>query len=486
MSEVSTRLLSERSAGLEVPVFAIPREGDLGCGDTQVVHELIDLAHALGLQSLTILPIQETVKGNDPFSPLSLFALDPIHIDASPEKVADISKESYEAVLASFPMAQESSQRSLRYNRVKKLKLDLLWRGFEAFWETHYLKGTERARNYHRFCTREGAWLPDYSLYRMLMDFEQGRESWEDWSEDYGRYADAKQFVATIAAKKPEAVERQLAFYAYVQWIADTQWQAVKAHAERCEITLITDLRCAISPHCVEFFRAPDSYRTEQVEGQRKAVCEENLLGQLEARLRRLAPLFDQFRVLDFQDTTTKLDGDGAVQAFLKRFPQSTSEELTENPIKVAWESLPSLSMQTTELWPAPNGKLIPPMATGQSFTQFGSESLKRLWTHDKVFRRRLVNQWSVDPKEFGQETSLSLLRKLFQYPGRHVHISFLDLAGLENDPGTLWLARFEKGPRDLMEDPHWDRFRTSFRKILEQTSRLRPVSSPEKALESV
>ena len=27
-----------RSAGLEVPVFAIPRDGDLGCGDTQVVH----------------------------------------------------------------------------------------------------------------------------------------------------------------------------------------------------------------------------------------------------------------------------------------------------------------------------------------------------------------------------------------------------------------------------------------------------------------
>ncbi|MGY8690693.1 MAG: 4-alpha-glucanotransferase, partial [Verrucomicrobiales bacterium] len=184
----SQNIAPERSAGLEVPVFAIPREGDLGCGDTQVVHELIDLAKEVGLGSLNLLPIQETVKGNDPFSPLSLFALDPILLDVSPWTLDDLQSVAYDRLTKDVSSSHGSESNALSYNKVKKLKLDLLWQAFEHFWKTHFLEGSSRARDYHRFCKREAAWLPDCSMYRMLMDFEQGRESWEDWSEDYGCY----------------------------------------------------------------------------------------------------------------------------------------------------------------------------------------------------------------------------------------------------------------------------------------------------------
>ena len=67
---------SDRSAGLEVPLFAIPRDGDLGAGDTACLHQLIDLSSELGLGFLTSLPIQETAKGNNPYSPICQQALE--------------------------------------------------------------------------------------------------------------------------------------------------------------------------------------------------------------------------------------------------------------------------------------------------------------------------------------------------------------------------------------------------------------------------
>ena len=483
MSASSTTATNTRSAGLEVPVFAIPRPGDLGCGDTQVVHELIDLAHEVGLQSLTLLPIQETVKGNDPASPVSVFALDPILLDVSPWTLADLESETYDRIVGKNRPSE--NQDSLAYNQVKKLKLDLLWQAFESFWDKHFLKGTRRARAYHRFCKAQEHWLPDYCMYRMLMDFEQGRESWEDWSEDYGCYADARQFVAAISAKKPEAVERQLSFYAYVQWIADSQWQDVRAHAARLKIRLITDLHCAIPPHCAEFFRDPKDYRMELSDGRQTAVPESDLLGHIESRLRRLKPIFDEFRIPDFRTTVRNLEHDSQLQTFIHNLPNPHTVDHGETPIKVAWESLPSLAMQSAQLWPAPNGQLSPPGANAQmSFTSFGANSLRRLWAHDKGFRRKLKNQWAVNPKQYDLKTTLALLRKLFQYPATFVQISYLDLAGLENDPGASWLARYAKGPREIMDDPEWDTFRSEFRKMLQQTSRL-PESS-EKPVESM
>ncbi len=470
--------IPKRAAGLEIPVFAVPREGDLGAGDTQGVRQLIDLAADLGLQSLTLLPILETVKGNDPFLPIGLYALDPLLLDVSPWALKDLPVHLYDQARQSGAAGTSS----LQYNKAKRLKLDLLWQAFDQFWSNEYLRGTDRAYHYHKFCHSHAKWLPDYCLYRLLMDFEQGKESWEDWSDDYGCYKDARGFVASIAAKKTEAIERQLAYYAYIQWIAEEQWLGVKAHAESAGIELITDMDCAISPHSAEFFRSPEDFRMQMGEGRQTAICDRDLLEHLKSRLRRLAPLFDHFRIRDFRETTRELSEDETIKDFLARLPGPFNEPAT-SPIKVAWESLPALDMKAAQLWPAPNGQLLPPRPGAQmSFSSFGATSLRRLWSSDMLFRRRLKNQWAVNHKAYDMKTTLALLRKLFQYPARHVQISYVDLAGLENDPASAWLTRYDKGVSDLTKAPDWDEFREEFRKILDQTGRLQGVEKTEKS----
>lgn len=479
-------MMSSRSASLEVPVFAIPRNGDLGCGDTQAVHDLLELAGELRLQCLTLLPIQETVRDNDPSSSISLYALDPILLDVSPQALVDLPPADYERLTAEFPEPGQDDG-VLDYSRVKKIKLDLLWEAFGHFWENQYLQGTPRAGEYHRFCRHERAWLPDYSMYRMLMDFEEGRASWEEWSEDYNLYEDAKQFVARIAANKPEAVERQLAFYAYVQWMAEVQWQSVHLHAERLGIRLTTDVHCAISPYCSECFRAPDRFHLQTSHGQKTAICREGFLKHLESRLRRFSSIFDQFRILDFRHTLAHVNEDENLRAFVTRLP-NLEREAPSMTAKVQWEGLPSLVMRAEHLWPAPNGQLTAPAADAQmSFSSFGAQSLRRLWSRDARFRSRLKNHWSVDPKIYDAKATLSLLRRLFQHPAPDVQIAYVDLAGLENNPGAPWLARYSKGPRHLMEGPDWDQFREKFRKMLRETSReAEPVEKPAEPVEKL
>ncbi len=473
-------MTSARTAGLEVPVFAIPRDGDLGCGDTRVVHELIDLAAELRLHHLTILPIQETVRDNDPASAISIYALDPILLDVDPAAVEDASPEAYQRIAAT-----SEASGALAYGRVKKAKLDLLWQAFEQFWEKHFLQGTSRARAYHRFCRSEQNWLPDYALFRLLMDFEQGSEAWQDWNDEYARYGAAKRFLVGLATKKPEAVERQLAFYAYVQWIADDQWRRVRTHAERMGVRLITDLHCAISPDSADFFRSPSHYRMEMIKGRRTATCRTKLLGHLEARLRRQASFFDQFRIADFRQSSAHAEKtEEDLRAFLDRLPDPDGDSAAMH-FKVDWQSPPSLPMRSAQLWPAPNGHLLPPEARPlMSFSSFGTDSLRRLWTNDPRFRSRLKNQWAVNPERYDARTTLSLLRKLFQHPAPDVQISYMDLAGLENNPSDGWLTRYPKGPHDLRQSAEWEDFRTEFHKILEQTSRT--LEPSEKAVESV
>ncbi len=479
VNESSSIRVPQRSAGLEIPVFAIPRPGDLGAGDTGCVHQVIDLAAMLGLGSLTLLPIQETVKGNDPSVPVSVFSLDPMLLDLHPKVLPDLTEEAFHKLAGDQATSQLKPNNQLPYHRVKRLKLDLLWQAFEHFWKHHHQTGSQRARDYHRFCIEHATWLPDYCLYRLLMDFEQGKERWEDWSDEYACYGDAKRFIADIAANKPAAVERQLAYYGYVQWVAYRQWQGVREHADECQLQLITDVHCAISPHCAEFFKSPESFRLES--GQ-SAVWDGDLLEHLENRLMGLSGVFSQFRVPDFRKTTSLLEGvdDETIKKFIATAAIAAESDSSSTPIKVAWESLPAMAMQSSSLWPAPNGRLNPPMPGAQmSFSSFGGNSLRRLWSNNMLFRRRLKNQWAVNTSTYDLSTTSALMRKLLQYPARHIQISYQDLAGLENEPGVSWLARYDKGVDDLLEEPAWEDFCNEFRKILKHTGRL--ARSPEK-----
>jgi 4-alpha-glucanotransferase len=236
----------ERIAGVLVPVFALRRDDDLGIGDVGGLRELVDWAAEAGLGFIQLLPVNEMGGDHSPYNAISSVALEPLTLDVSPGAVRELTEADHARALAGTDLAALRAG-DVDYPAVRRLKSDLLWRAFEAFREQHYWKGTGREAEFLEFCSAERHWLYDYCRFRLLLDMEGGREDWETWPEDYRDADRAWAFLDRLLETEREKTEHQLAFYAYVQFVAQEQWDAVAAHARARGVKLMGDVPYGVS-----------------------------------------------------------------------------------------------------------------------------------------------------------------------------------------------------------------------------------------------
>lgn len=268
MSEVTTNssvdpagknLCSRRSAGVLVPLFSLRRQGGLGIGDVTALKEFVDWAAGIGLGFVQLLPVNETGSDNSPYNAISSVALDPLMLDCSPEALPDLARKQYEKVLSS---ADEDllHDGKVHYEMVRLLKLELLWRSFQMFFSTQYKKRTERDLAFHAFCEQEQKWLADYCLFRLFMDMEGANQNWQSWSEDYNTVDKAREHLKRLLVAEPEKTERQLVFYAYIQWVAQQQWGDVSVYAKERGVALMGDMPIGVALSSADVFANPDLF----------------------------------------------------------------------------------------------------------------------------------------------------------------------------------------------------------------------------------
>ena len=235
-----------------VPVGSLRRDGDLGIGDTAALRELVDWAAETGLGVLQLLPINETGSDHSPYNAISSVALDPVLVDltALPELKGKDFKAARKSVAASVFTTD-----LVDYDAVKKLKRGLLELAFERFWEKN--RETKRGGNFNAFCEAESGWLDDYCKFRWLMSHEGGKESWDLWSINYNKPRLARDWIEARRKTGRGRVERELAFYAWMQWIAFSQWREIRQYAEDQDVKLMGDVPIGISYYSVDVFFEP-------------------------------------------------------------------------------------------------------------------------------------------------------------------------------------------------------------------------------------
>ncbi len=259
MSEMPS---DRKNAGVLIPVFSIRTEHDLGIGDVAGLREFIEWSAETGLEFVQLLPINETGTDNSPYNAISSVALEPLTIDCSPEGLTDLSAEVYEEVLANYDI-RHLRIGGVKYDKVRLLKLDLLWRGFTVFEAEHFQRGTPRDVEFHAFCNAESEWLGDYCLYRLLMDMEGGKQSWQEWSPNYNEVGKAREFVDRLLEVEPDKSERQLVYYAYIQWVAYQQWREVAAFAKDKGVRLMGDIPFGVSLNSADVFGNPSIFNLD-------------------------------------------------------------------------------------------------------------------------------------------------------------------------------------------------------------------------------
>jgi 4-alpha-glucanotransferase len=243
--------LNRRLAGILVPVFSIRGERDLGIGDTASLRDLVNFAAETGFGFVQLLPINETGPDNSPYNAISSVAIEPMTLDCTPDGLKDLTPEDFAGVVADYDLAA-LNEGPVQYATVRELKQRLLKKAFNSFCSKVLGRVDTRAADFEAFCHSESEWLNDYCLFRLLMDREGGSQVWQHWRDEYQDKAKALAAIIAEAKSHPEAIDRELRYYAFVQWVAFSQWREVTEHAATKGVALMGDIPFGVSLYSVD------------------------------------------------------------------------------------------------------------------------------------------------------------------------------------------------------------------------------------------
>lgn len=243
-------------AGILEPVFSIRTEEDLGIGDTDGVRQMIDWCHRHGLSIFQTLPINETSDDNSPYNAISSLALEPGTIAVSPRHLPDLSPRKFNE-LAPAALREELRQGPVHYAKTREFKLHLLEAAFDDFLRLHFRKNTARALEFRRFLAENATWISGYAFFRVLMEENGNVPTWERWPEEHRNPLRAGAWLLSLPEKQREKLVNRQVFFAYVQWIAFSQWRELKNYATQQQVYLMGDIPFGVGRSSADVWANP-------------------------------------------------------------------------------------------------------------------------------------------------------------------------------------------------------------------------------------
>jgi 4-alpha-glucanotransferase len=227
----AVRQSGRRRAGLLIPLFSCTSTRSWGIGDIGDIEPIAAWLAAAGQRVLQLLPINEMAPGQQsPYSAISAMAIDPIFI--SVPGVPEFDAVGGEASLTAADRERlDAVRRTSRIDHatVRALKHGALRAAFERFVDREWRCDTARAAAFRRFLSEQAWWIEDYSLFRAIHARER-EQAWTAWPE-----ALQKREPAAIDRTRRE-LAREVLFYQYLQWLADSQWRVARNRTSGVEL----------------------------------------------------------------------------------------------------------------------------------------------------------------------------------------------------------------------------------------------------------
>jgi len=155
--------------------------------------------------------------------------------------VPDLPRGRFKMIATPELLAQLRAGR-VDYARVKALKRALLEAAFANFLRRHFDSGSPRAEAFRGFLAENAEWLADYALFRALMEENGGLPTWDRWPAGQQSPRTARTWLLSLPEERRDAMMRKQLFFTYVQWLAFTQWQELKAYAGSRQVRLMGDI----------------------------------------------------------------------------------------------------------------------------------------------------------------------------------------------------------------------------------------------------
>ena len=234
----------KRSSGIIMPVFSLPSPYGIGTLG-KAAYEFIDFLVAAKQSWWQMLPLGPTGFGDSPYQSFSTFAGNPYFIDLDMLVKDGLLKKSE---LTALDWGEDAEQ--VDYGKIYTNRFTVLRKAFQ--------RGFARDKKEFEAFAAENEWLADYALY-MACKKHFGMQCWTEW-EDEGIRMHRPESV-----KKYEALlEEDIHFYAYVQFLFYTQWEALRAYAKENEIGIIGDVPIYVALDSADVWANPKYFMLDE------------------------------------------------------------------------------------------------------------------------------------------------------------------------------------------------------------------------------
>lgn len=249
-------VLPRRLAGLLVPVFAMRRTDDMGIGDTRAVIESIDFCARHKFAVLQLLPIHETVGDHSPYNPISSRALAPALLTLEPGWVPGLTEDILKRRV-SDAWLEQLREGPVKHQLIHTLKIQLLLDACENY-ENLPGKPDDWTESRATFERENAAWLPGFTLFRVLVHEYEENAQWEAWRPEHHSPQEAETWLATHPER--ERLEGLRRAFGYIQWVAWRQWKTVREHADRQGVRLMGEMSFGVSRSSADVWLHPELF----------------------------------------------------------------------------------------------------------------------------------------------------------------------------------------------------------------------------------
>lgn len=224
----------------------------------EAAYRFLHLLREAGGRYWQVLPLGPTGYGDSPYQALSAFAGNPYLIDLQALGEADFPSERGKDPSPSRPKVDYGLLFRWKWPALRQA---FARRGFSAWPAGEGAWGQEAA---FAFFEREKDWLWDYALFMALKDRLQ--KPWYEWPPSLKR----REERALEEARK--ALEEEVLFHAWTQWVFFAQWGALKEEAERLGLFLIGDMPLYVALDSAEVWAAQEDFHLDE-EGRPTVVA---------------------------------------------------------------------------------------------------------------------------------------------------------------------------------------------------------------------
>jgi len=242
-----------RHAGLMLPLFSATSSRSWGSGELPDLVPLSSWLASAGFDRLMILPIGVVAAGDtSPYSAQSSMAIDPQYIALT--DLPDFAAAGGEAAMseaARQDLTTARASKKIEYARVRRAKAEALGRAFDHFYRDEWGHLTTRAAALAAYISRERWWLDDWATYAAIGG-AAGTLDWRDWP------APLRDRDRLALEEVRRHLFRDVLRHQYLQWIAESQWQAARESARANGVTVVGDMPFMVSAASPDVWVRPD------------------------------------------------------------------------------------------------------------------------------------------------------------------------------------------------------------------------------------